>query len=100
MTETSLVGQVSRDSLNKRGLTICFGARRVDNRIHDERERQSNPETEDDLDAASRTGRELRTVILVAEVVPMLLARRPREFLGHTARTLPHGSDIVKHRST
>ena len=76
--------------------------RRVDERVHDEHERQRDPEPEERLDAARRARGELRPVILVAEVMPVLLALRPRDLVlvdvGHDGRTLQQTPDKINAR--
>ena len=103
MTDPSLFDQVSRDSLNSGGSLLpdlLLRPRCVDKRVQHEAQGQSNPEAEQRLDRACRTRGELGAVILFTEVVPVLLARRPRVFLGHSERTLPEPSDIVKRSSS
>lgn len=68
----------------------------VDERVHHEHEGQRDPEAEQELDPARRPGGELRSVIFVAEIVPMLATGRSRVLVivdgGHRADVAKPGS--------
>src|SRR5690606_3665527 len=80
------IGQIYGSSLvDDGGRDVLLGPRRVDEDIQRHAQRQRDPQAEQDLDGAGRPGGELGAVIFLAEIVAMLLARRTRVFLGHTA---------------